>query len=155
MGGQFSFRRAETADLAEVARLKRAMFEEASRAHLLAADAEDLVRAHYQSWYADGLAAHFLALADGQIAALAGAFVKSDLPYCFFARPSYGFIGDVYTLPAWRRRGLARRLSLQALAWLREGGAGEVRLLASEHGRGLYESLGFAPTDEMSLQVRP
>jgi hypothetical protein len=51
----------------------------------------------YQGLYADNLAIHFLAVADRQIVAMAGAFIKSDIPYCFFRNPNYGFIGDVYT----------------------------------------------------------
>lgn len=155
MAAEIVFRRAGALDLAEIARLKRAMFEEAGFGRLLADDAEALVVARYRELYADGRAAHFLALAGGEIAALAGAFVKSELPYCFFTNPRHGFLGDVYTAPAWRRRGLARRLSLEALDWLRAAGVDAVRLLASGQGRGLYESLGFAPTDEMWLGLPP
>jgi GNAT superfamily N-acetyltransferase len=151
-GGTLAFRPAKAADLKDVVILKLKMFEDAGFSKRLAANVESLVYSHYQGLYADNLAIHFLAVADRQIVAMAGAFIKSDIPYCFFRNPHYGFIGDVYTRQEWRGKGLARRLSQEAIQWLRTQGMGEVHLLASEHGRPLYQSLGFVPSDEMVLR---
>jgi GNAT superfamily N-acetyltransferase len=63
-------------------------------------------------------------------------------------------IVNVYTEPAHRRRGLARRLMVAMLDWLREQGYGTVSLHASDYGRPLYESLGFAATNEMRMQLK-
>ena len=63
-------------------------------------------------------------------------------------------IVNVYTEPAYRRRGLARRLMIAMLDWLRQQGYGTVSLHASDYGRPLYESLGFKVTNEMRLQLR-
>ena len=57
----------------------------------------------------------------------------------------------MYTDPAHRRRGLARRLMETMIAWARAEGHATLYLHASDEGRGLYESLGFAPTNEMRL----
>lgn len=150
----YVFRRASGAELRDIARLKLAMFRDTGLAHPLAKDAEGRVLNSYRELYTYDRAAHFLAVRDGRIAAMAGAFIKSDLPYCFFERPIYGFIGDVYTDPRDRRRGLARRLSRDALAWLRGRDVGTVRLLAGPEGRALCEELGFRPSDEMVLDFR-
>ncbi len=40
------------------------------------------------------------------------------------------------------------------IAWLRENDFAAVALHASEQGRGLYEQLGFRPTNEMALALR-
>jgi GNAT superfamily N-acetyltransferase len=60
---------------------------------------------------------------------------------------------NVYTQPDHRRQGLARQLMDAALAWCRENGTRCIILHASHEGRPLYESLGFAPTNEMRLMI--
>jgi len=60
----------------------------------------------------------------------------------------------MYTQPVARRQGLARRLLETMVEWCRQEGFGSVSLHTSEFGRPLYESLGFAPTNEMRLTLR-
>ncbi len=83
-GATVAFRPAKADDLEDVVILKLKMFEDAGFSKRLAANVESLVYSHYQGLYADHLAIHFLAVADRQIVAMAGAFIKSDIPYCFF-----------------------------------------------------------------------
>ena len=56
---------------------------------------------------------------------------------------------NMYVVPGWRRRGLARRLMTEILAWARDAKIARLVLHASSDGRPLYESLGFVPTTEM------
>lgn len=65
-----------------------------------------------------------------------------------------GLILNVYTDPAHRRRGVARRLMETLIAWA--PGAGIVRLVlhAAPDGRHLYESLGFLASNEMVYDAR-
>lgn len=58
-------------------------------------------------------------------------------------------VRDVYVVPAWRGRGVARRVMEALLAWTTERGVSNVVLHASAAGRPLYERLGFVPTNEM------
>ena len=60
----------------------------------------------------------------------------------------------MYTEPAARRRGLAKRLLQVMTDWCREHGFSNVSLHASDAGRPLYESFGFRPTNEMRLKLR-
>jgi GNAT superfamily N-acetyltransferase len=60
-------------------------------------------------------------------------------------------IVNVFTEPEWRRRGLARLLMEQILAWSREARIESLVLHASDDGRALYEQLGFVQTNEMRL----
>jgi GNAT superfamily N-acetyltransferase len=53
------------------------------------------------------------------------------------------------------RRGLARRLMDTMLAWCRAQGMHSIYLHASDHGRPLYESLGFTATNEMRIVLGP
>ena len=47
--------------------------------------------------------------------------------------------------------GLARSLMAKAIEWCRANGVSTVILHASNEGRVLYESMGFAPTNEMRI----
>lgn len=60
-----------------------------------------------------------------------------------------GLILNVYVEPAHRRRGIARRLMEQIIAWAPATGIVRLVLHASTEGRPLYESLGFTATNEM------
>lgn len=148
-----SVERAVVPDIDALVTLKLAMFEESGRGHLLPPEKRQLVARDYARLYAEQLAAHFVVRSEGVIVACAGAFLKSDLPYCYFDPSTYGFIGDVYTAPSARGNGLARLLSSAAIDWLRSGGVKTIRLLASEVARPLYGSLGFKMTDEMVLHL--
>ena len=50
---------------------------------------------------------------------------------------------NVYTEPAHRRRGLARRLMETIHAWCHDAGVTSIALNASQDGRPLYESMGY------------
>jgi GNAT superfamily N-acetyltransferase len=59
-------------------------------------------------------------------------------------------VQNVYTDPAWRKRGVARALMAVVMQWASERSLDRLVLHASEEGRPLYVSLGFGPTREMS-----
>jgi len=59
---------------------------------------------------------------------------------------------NVYTELEFRKRGIARQVMQAILAWIKERGLRSVNLHASAEGRGLYEKLGFAATNEMRLR---
>jgi GNAT superfamily N-acetyltransferase len=63
------------------------------------------------------------------------------------------FILNVYTDPDFRRRGIARAVVKAMLEWCRSQGFHSVRLMASDFGRPLYQSMGFLPTREMKLEL--
>jgi GNAT superfamily N-acetyltransferase len=61
------------------------------------------------------------------------------------------YIANIYTKPAYRRSGIARRIMQAIIDWCRTEGFQMISLHASPYGRPLYESLGFGPTNEMRL----
>jgi ribosomal protein S18 acetylase RimI-like enzyme len=65
------------------------------------------------------------------------------------------FILNVFTEPAFRRRGIGRTLMQTILEWCRNQGFGSVFLHASEDGRLLYQSLGFGPGSELRFDFSP
>jgi GNAT superfamily N-acetyltransferase len=108
--------------------------------------AQALAEGWYRAWLAQNAA--------GEVVAGGGILI---LPWPSHPRDSQTrrpMIVNVYTEPEYRRQGLARRLMVIMLEWLRQQGYGTVSLHASDYGRTLYESLGFEPTNEMRLQLK-
>jgi predicted GNAT family N-acyltransferase len=148
-----AFRPAMNADLPTIVALKLVMSAEAGLAQLLVDDADRIIFVDYEQLYRAGHAQHFVVEQDGQLVAMVGAFLKSDLPFRYYKTPIYGFIGDVYTQPCYRQQRLAKRLNEQALLWLKAQGIQTVRLSATDAARTIYEVLGFKPSDEMVLHL--
>jgi GNAT superfamily N-acetyltransferase len=67
----------------------------------------------------------------------------------------HAIVLNVYTEPAWRRRGLGELVMREVLAWARAERLDRLVLHASEAGRPLYERLGFVATNEMRLDGEP
>lgn len=81
---------------------------------------------------------------EGGVTAATGAVLFYDYPPGF-SNPSgkVAYIANMFTDPDYRRRGLAFEIMDMLVEEARKGGAEEVRLLASEPGRPVYEKYGF------------
>jgi predicted acetyltransferase len=62
---------------------------------------------------------------------------------------------NVYTEPQFRRRGVARKIMLAILSWIKAQGFKSANLHSTSEGRVLYEKLGFEATTEMRLRFDP
>jgi GNAT superfamily N-acetyltransferase len=91
---------------------------------------------------------------DGTVVGGAGVQMRHLLPRPETLTEREALVVNVYIAPAYRRQGLARRLLEAILAWSASKGIERVALHPSAMGRPLYESLGFAPTDELVYYVR-
>jgi GNAT superfamily N-acetyltransferase len=66
-----------------------------------------------------------------------------------------GYLLSVYTVPEWRRRGVAAALVAAAVAKGRELGLGRIRLHATPEGQPVYAGAGFRLRhDEMELRLQ-
>lgn len=164
-GSQSSFtvRQAAATDIAAVAHHRAAMFHDmgALAAHQMPslehATAvylqEAIARGEYLAWVAEQ------AGASPAIVGGAGVQLRPILP-----RPRPGsddlelgpeaIVLNVYVEAAWRRRGVAESLMRAVLDELATRAIHRIVLHASDDGRGLYERLGFVPTNEMRLSGR-
>jgi GNAT superfamily N-acetyltransferase len=140
-------------EIPTIAELKLKMFEEVGMSHLLMSNFIEEVISIYSTLYINGKAQHFVIEENKQIVACAGAFIKEDIPYSFYNERKYGFVGDVYVEPKFRKLGYAKSLTNAVLNWFTEQDIRTVRLLASHNARHLYESIGFKATDEMVLCI--
>lgn len=65
------------------------------------------------------------------------------------AKGKHAIVLNVFTEPAWRRRGLAKLLMEEILRWAKTERLDELVLHASDEARRLYEKMGFVATNEM------
>ena len=128
-------------DMGLLAQVDLAPLAAASRAALAPA----LASGDYRGWLVE---------CDGVVAAGAGVMLRPLLPQPGDpSGSSEAYVLNVYTEPAHRQRGLARRLMVDILAWCRARGVRRISLHASDDGRPLYLTLGFAPTNELRREV--
>lgn len=156
---EISVRRAESADAAALARLRSVML---TAMQVQVGDREAAWLARAEQWFASELegsdvAAFVAQTPDGELVASALGEVNRRAPSPWNPGGIKGHVSGVVTDPGYRRRGLARGCVERLLTWFRdETQVGEVELLATDSGAGLYESLGFGvgPHTAMTMTVR-
>ncbi len=150
-----SIRPNTVADIPDLVRLRRLMFEDMGWQDSAKLDASDracqryfaraIPAGEYHGWLA--------VTAAGQAVASGGLVIDQHPPGPGNLSGKTGYIMNVVTLPDHRRQGLARRLMDVMLAWLAERGIEQVTLHASDMGRPLYQGLGFEASNEMRLRL--
>jgi GNAT superfamily N-acetyltransferase len=150
---EFVIRAADAGDAGIIARHRASMFQDMGA---ISAKEYELLLEASERWTADMLANHQYVgwlVEDGPAVIAGGGLLLRELfpvPGCYKVGQS-AHIMNVYTEPAYRRRGLARKLMRIILDWCAAQRMDQVTLSASDEGRPLYESLGFKQTSEMRL----
>jgi ribosomal protein S18 acetylase RimI-like enzyme len=146
-------RPATVADIPDLVRLRRMMFESmgwndptqvdasisASEAYLI----EAIPAGTFRGWVA--------VASSGEVVSTGGVIVDRHIPTPKNLSGQVGYILNVATDPEYRRRGLARRIMQAVLDWLAACGVQKIALHTSDAGQHLYASLGFEPSNEMRL----
>ena len=110
--------------------------------------------AFFRETLADGSFVSVLALDGDEAVACSGLSIQRVPPS--YSNPSglRGYVTNMYTRPAWRRRGLATRLLDALAAEARKRHCQALFLNASAAGRPVYERYGFRADDgEMVLEL--
>ena len=153
MSDEITIRRASVADVPNLVRLRRTMFEAMGCDDPARLDGADAAAAAY---FAEAIPAGkfhgWLAVTSTGVAVSSGGVVIDQHPPGP-SNPSgqIGYIMNIVTVPRYRRRGIARRIMQAMLKWLAEQGIQRVTLHATEIGQPLYEELGFVASNEMRL----
>ncbi|MBW4623042.1 MAG: GNAT family N-acetyltransferase [Cyanosarcina radialis HA8281-LM2] len=97
----------------------------------------------------------FIAEIDGAIVGSVGCQIFDGLYPLALAdsHRKYGYIWGVYVEPSYRRQGIAKKLTMQAIDRLKDLGCTRAILHASPSGKPLYSSLGFSESNEMRLDL--
>jgi len=107
--------------------------------------------AYFERRYSANEFRWFLARDAGRIVGSAAGFLLENYPAICLRRRT-GYIAGVYVLPEYRQRGLGLAVTKATVDWLRTIGCRRIRLHAADRARPMYESLGFAPSNEMILE---
>ena len=101
-----------------------------------------------REYFREGDQATVLALEDGRLAGCATLCYIDLMPT--FSHPSgrRGHLMNVYTVPAFRRRGIGKQMVSMLIDEARDRGITEISLDATEAGRPLYQALGFRDSGE-------
>ncbi len=154
-GPNLTIRVACIADIPEILRQRRRMYEDMNYTDAGALHAMASLTADYlQRAMADGT---FRAWPAGDLnrPIAGGAVLVTPWPaHPYDLECRRATVLNIYTDPAYRRRGIARQLMETMITWCRGEGFARVTLHASDDGRRLYESLGFEPSNEMRLKLR-
>ncbi|HEX9037770.1 MAG TPA: GNAT family N-acetyltransferase [Ktedonobacterales bacterium] len=108
-----------------------------------------VVNASIRDEFARGSQIAFLAESGGDVIACALLIWWAMIPTLLESHRARGYVSTVYTIPDYRRRGIARQLMTNLMTHARELGVSRLILRASEMGRPLYLDLGFAPSDSL------
>jgi GNAT superfamily N-acetyltransferase len=115
----------------------------------------DAFRERLRTWLATGEVAGVVAEAEGRIVAGALIQFREALPSPLAPMAVRGYLFNVFTEPAARGRGLAKRMTEALLQEARRRGVGMVELHASRDAERLYRAMGFEPTPEFRLILDP
>lgn len=107
---------------------------------------DELAAGRHEAWLAE----------DGRIPVACVVLVPWVLPpkpAAVTAARRRGFVTSVYTRPAYRRQGIARRLMRKLVPGARAQGIHRLVLWSSEMGRELYLGMGFAPSHALEYNL--
>ena len=106
-------------------------------------DLTPALRDYYQRHMADGTFVSWLALEDGNIIGTSGMSFVEKPPYFGCSTGRIGLLSSMYTDPAYRRQGIAKKLLSLVVNEARNYGCGIVQITASDMGTFLYTDFGF------------
>jgi GNAT superfamily N-acetyltransferase len=142
-------------DVPELVRLRRMMFEAMGFDDPAQLDAVGAASKAYFTKAIPAMQFHgWLAITSpGLVVGSGGVVIDQHPPGPRNLLGRVGYIMNLVTDPAYRRRGIARRVMHVMLSWLEERGVQCMALHATEVGRPLYEELGFTDSNEMRLRL--
>jgi GNAT superfamily N-acetyltransferase len=151
-----SIRPATLDDVADLIRLRRAMFESMGIEDPAQLDAGDEAAAAYfcRAIPTGEFHAWLAVTPNGKAVASSGVVIDQHPPGPRNLSGQTGYIMSVVTAPDYRRMGIGREVTQVALAWLDKQGVTRAELHATDMGRPLYEDLGFADSHGMRLTIR-
>ena len=79
--------------------------------------------------------------------------VKEDQPRPGSSQMRYPYLLSMYTLPEYRKMGVASSIVKESIKWSRDNGFDRISLHASNQGKSIYEKFGFQQTNEMRLKL--
>lgn len=138
-------REATPEDIPQLVKLRMQLFAEVGEIESLASSPalRDATEAFFAHAIANGSSKSWLADADGTVVATGTLAVFCRPPYPGNISGREAYLLNMYTMPAYRRKGLATQLLNLITEYAKSQDFGKVWLHASPEGRPLYERFGF------------
>jgi GNAT superfamily N-acetyltransferase len=155
-----NYRKAGIDDIPELVRLRLEFSEVSSRyfKREFTDETREILRVtnadYFTAGLLDGSLVVFVAEDGGKIVGTSGIMFWRHLPGPAALDGRKAVIANMYTLPEYRKQGIATRLMELQLEEARVRGVKVVNLSATADGRAVYEKLGFVnDTDEMRIKL--
>lgn len=142
---QLEYRKAQANDAKQLAALRIVQLRE--EGNPLPDGKEDSLEDWYQRHLHDGSFLSWLALEGEVVVAASGMSFADKPPYTANPTGRLGLLSNMYTAPAYRRKGIAKKLLGYVTLAARERGCGVIQVTASETGMLLYHDFGFEPCE--------
>ena len=151
-----AIRQATLADVPDLVRLRRTMFEWMDCDDPVQLDdADTACTAYFAEAIPAGEFYGWLAVTPvGEAVGSGGAVIDRHPPGPGNLSGRIGYIMNISVAPTHRRRGIARRIMQTILGWMADRGMHYITLHTTEMGRPLYEELGFVTSNEMKLKLK-
>ncbi|MCL4509288.1 MAG: GNAT family N-acetyltransferase [Chloroflexi bacterium] len=142
---QIVIRQATLEDADLIASLRVALMRDLGRLTSMEGEShlKEHVKAFLQRSLPQGTFLSWIAEVDGRPVATVGAELRVSMPHPLNLAGIELYVLNVYTVPGYRRRGVAERLMRALLDYAQTNHAGRITLHASDQGRPLYKKLGF------------
>lgn len=153
---QVAYRPATVEDIEALVTLRMAMLKEIPCGADPDPELEEAMRRYFRSALPCGDFMGYVAVAEEDLVATGGMVVDRHPPIAGNPNGRTAYIMNMYTLPAWRGRGIATKLFADLVALAKDKDCRRVTLHASPRGRPIYAKAGFRPSEsEMVLDLRP
>lgn len=142
---EFSIRRAEYTDLENLVELRMALLQEVGnmRTEEEIDKVRDANRVYYEDRLNNGDYISFIAKYQGEMIGTIGFIMIIRPPYLHNLLGIDAYIMNVYTVPDYRRKGIATALLDYGIEFAKSRNVGRMILNASPDGRAVYEKRGF------------
>jgi ribosomal protein S18 acetylase RimI-like enzyme len=149
------YRRATLEDVASLVSLRLAFFAEISGGM----ESDPLLHESLAEYFSRTIPSNefvgFLGVADSAIIATSGIVFHHHPPSNRNPSGREAYIMNMYTAPAFRRRGIASRLLQMLIDHARQNDCGKVSMHALPKGRSIYLNAGFMPIEtELRMDLR-
>ena len=149
---KISYRKLEKKDICKFIEMRLNQLQEEGAEPLF--DLAPALNEYYENHFDDGTFVSWLAIDGDEIIATSGMSFVEKPPY--YSNPSgkIGLLSSMYTLKAYRRKGIAKALLEKVIQEAKEYGCGTIQITASDMGVLLYTDYGFEKTANfMQLKI--
>ncbi len=155
MSSVVSIRRASLEDVERLVDLRLALERESG--HLTQEAMLADVRRATRQYFLEALPAEailvWVAEADGTIVATSGLIFFQKPPSERNLTGLEAYLLNMYTVPVWRRQGIATKLLQTLMACAKQRQAHRIWMYATRDGRAIYERAGFVPKRRQTLEM--